>query len=365
MRFGHIEQFSNPLEGRSNRNRRIIGGSLFVSLGIPQYQVSILLHDEAENEPHHLCSGSIISTNYVVSAAHCFYDISFFFPLSSAKNVSLKDSITVNADSDVLGDGSEHNVENIIWHEKYGDIKSRIIAHSFYDIFPEIKGYLTVRDNTKFNIYDVAVIRVKEPFDDYQVISMFDAGEKIPAYANATVSGWGTTEKGITLKLLYANVTIVNKTACINAYKYYNHQPHESHICATYQGEIRKGVCHGDSGGPLTIDGRLVGIVSWSRGCADPKYPEVYTDISFVREWIDEHTDQHTHLPVHLPNNLTNDLFLNLSTNELQPTTTYSPTYLQPTHQPHESTPGTLVFFHVFMSICYFFGNPLVKKKLD
>jgi len=46
----------------------------------------------------------------------------------------------------------------------------------------------------------------------------------------------------------------------------------------------------GDSGGPLTTihsPRRLVGIVSWGpQECGRADYPEVYTKVSVVREWI-------------------------------------------------------------------------------
>lgn len=44
-----------------------------------------------------------------------------------------------------------------------------------------------------------------------------------------------------------------------------------------------------DSGGPLAVEGRQVGIVSWGMGCAVPLYPGIYTRISNkdIREHID------------------------------------------------------------------------------
>jgi secreted trypsin-like serine protease len=49
--------------------------------------------------------------------------------------------------------------------------------------------------------------------------------------------------------------------------------------------------CIGDSGGPLVrIVGRheeLVGITSWSKGCGYKDYPDVYTDVTKYRAWIE------------------------------------------------------------------------------
>lgn len=65
----------------------------------------------------------------------------------------------------------------------------------------------------------------------------------------------------------------------------------------------------GDSGGQLMLpDKTLVGIVSWGYGCGQPNYPGakfyyyssvqetlnssltgVYTEIAFLRSWIEQH----------------------------------------------------------------------------
>ena len=42
----------------------------------------------------------------------------------------------------------------------------------------------------------------------------------------------------------------------------------------------------GDSGGPLFLSGRLVGVTSWGYGCADPKYSGVYAEVAHHTDFI-------------------------------------------------------------------------------
>lgn len=46
--------------------------------------------------------------------------------------------------------------------------------------------------------------------------------------------------------------------------------------------------CQDDSGGGLTINGRVLGIVSFGIGCGRPTYPGAYTNVAPYRNWIDE-----------------------------------------------------------------------------
>jgi len=54
-------------------------------------------------------------------------------------------------------------------------------------------------------------------------------------------------------------------------------------ICASGPG---RDACTFDSGGPLVSDGKLVGIVSFGRGCASPDYPGVYVNVAKYKPWI-------------------------------------------------------------------------------
>lgn len=53
-----------------------------------------------------------------------------------------------------------------------------------------------------------------------------------------------------------------------------------------------KDACTYDSGGPIVYIGQgeneLCGIVSFGISCASPKFPGVYTDVNYVRPFIEE-----------------------------------------------------------------------------
>ncbi|RXN35919.1 trypsin I-P1-like protein [Labeo rohita] len=82
-------------------------------------------------------------------------------------------------------------------------------------------------------------------------------------------------------------IPVVNFSECNNTY---GGTITNNMICAGLLNEGGKGACQGDSGGPMVIrNGSLwiqSGIVSFGKGCAEPKYPCVYTRVSRYQDWI-------------------------------------------------------------------------------
>uniref|UniRef100_A0A671KEX5 Peptidase S1 domain-containing protein n=1 Tax=Sinocyclocheilus anshuiensis TaxID=1608454 RepID=A0A671KEX5_9TELE len=105
--------------------------------------------------------------------------------------------------------------------------------------------------------------------------------QDVPPGTKCVVTGWGTTNSNVMKpsdKLQMLEVTVVDRDLC-NCY--YNRDPviTKDMLCAGNKQENR-GICWGDSGGPLHCKKNIVGVVSGSKECGDPKEPTVYTFLS-------------------------------------------------------------------------------------
>ena len=135
-------------------------------------------------------------------------------------------------------------------------------------------------------------MRVTPPFEFNENVT---AGNLAPArytpVGDLQAIGWGTLVEGGSIpdRLQEVTVPLVTDAACRAAYLLVNYI-YETMICA---GEAGKDACQGDSGGPLVnTDSNgtvyLVGLTSFGVGCARPRYPGVYTEVSFFQDWIEE-----------------------------------------------------------------------------
>ncbi|WP_078987482.1 serine protease [Streptomyces sp. XY332] len=138
--------------------------------------------------------------------------------------------------------------------------------------------------DTRSNAGDLAVLELEEAVPAHYVLPM--AGDGHPGYeagGEAAVYGWGDTSGfgDYAYALRAARVTVLADDVCRRAYPgdaEGQYRP-ESMVCAGHRDGGRD-ACQGDSGGPLVAQGRLIGLVSWGRGCGRPDSPGVYTKIA-------------------------------------------------------------------------------------
>ncbi|XP_045408307.1 plasma kallikrein isoform X2 [Lemur catta] len=238
-------------------NARIVGGTNS-SWGEWPWQVSLQVQLGSRR---HMCGGSIIGRQWVLTAAHCFVGL----PLPDIWRIY----------SGIL------NLSDITKETPVSLIKE-IIVHQNYKISE--------------GGHDIALIKLHAPlnYTEFQKpICLPSKGDINTIYTNCWVTGWGfSEEKGeIQNTLQKVNIPLVTNEECQKRYRDY--QITKEMVCAGYK-EGGKDACKGDSGGPLVCKHngmwRLVGITSWGEGCARKEQPGVYTKVAEYVDWILEKT---------------------------------------------------------------------------
>ncbi|XP_045446958.1 trypsin-3-like [Melitaea cinxia] len=230
-----------------DRSSRIVNG---FEIDISEIPYQATLWRKSSLAWAYRCGASIISTDVLVTAAHC---IEGYESNPSLFRVSV-------ATSDRLSGGDSYEVSKIFAHEGYS---SFTLEHDI--------GLLVTSQKMKFS-YKVNAISIAEP------------NINIPPGKSALVSGFGTTsyQGTVSKSLLAASVNIISQEECTRAYLQIAAIT-PGMICASANNPPRD-ACLGDSGGPLVADNTLIGIVSWGEGCAT--YPGVYTRVSDYYSWI-------------------------------------------------------------------------------
>ncbi|XP_018320796.1 trypsin-7-like [Agrilus planipennis] len=199
------------------------------------------------------CGSCIISPIWVLTAGHCTYQ-------QSIHNVTLR----VGA--------SETNQT-----ARTPITLARIYIHPLYNA--------TTVD------YDISILRLNKSLTfgrRVAAIALPPANVVLPAGTIATIAGWGSLAYlgNAPTQLQTVTVPIITNQECARRYAGSNETwVFDRNLCAGYD-QGGKDACNGDSGGPLTVRGVLYGLVSSGTGCADPRYPGTYTNVSSVRSYI-------------------------------------------------------------------------------
>ncbi|XP_057207372.1 transmembrane protease serine 5 isoform X1 [Triplophysa rosa] len=233
---------------------RIIGG-VEATLGRWPWQVSLYYSNR------HTCGGSIITSQWIVTAAHCVHN--YRLPQVSSWVVYAG---LVTRNSANLAQYQSYIVERIIYNKNYN--------HRTHD-------------------NDIALVKLKTSLnfsDTIRPVCLPQYDHDFPGGTQCWISGWGYTQPDdvhIPEVLKEAPIPLISTKKC-NSSCMYNGEITPRMLCAGYT-EGKVDACQGDSGGPLVCQDenvwRLVGVVSWGTGCAEPNHPElVKTDVIQQKE---------------------------------------------------------------------------------
>lgn len=239
--------------GQKYKVGKIVGGTETEKNEYP-WQVGLVYNGGSMS----FCGGSIISDQWILTAAHCIDDW-YDFQVVVGEHQWSTDSETSATE--------RINVVQTIRHSNY--------------------NYASLNN-------DIALIKLATPLSFGTKIAPVCLPPPNELYEDvmATVTGWGTRTQGgyLSDQLYEVDVPTMSNQECAASYPY---SLSANMICAGYQ-QGGKDACQGDSGGPMITAGDnedtykiLIGIVSWGEGCAQPDNPGVYTRVNNYLNWIE------------------------------------------------------------------------------
>uniref|UniRef100_A0A1L8EAP4 Putative serine protease sp24d-like protein n=1 Tax=Haematobia irritans TaxID=7368 RepID=A0A1L8EAP4_HAEIR len=223
-------------------NGRIVGGEN-AKVGQFPHQVSLQKRDG-----FHMCGGSILNERFILTAAHCVVD-------GYGIVARPPELFQVRVGSvDRINGGTLVYIKRIIVHENYGNF-----------------------------LNDVALLELMEPLEWSNTIKPIEmADSEVPSGEDVIVSGWGRLFTGgpIPQRLQWNTLKALTTEECEKAIEW----GYDSLICLAHT--QNNGVCNGDSGGPATYQGKLVGVAGFVvDGCGSTN-PDGYAKVFYHKKWI-------------------------------------------------------------------------------
>ncbi|NXJ65262.1 CTRL protease, partial [Rostratula benghalensis] len=228
-------------------SERIINGHNAVPGSWP-WQVSLQTRSGS-----HFCGGSLITEEWVVTAAHCEFN-----PYAH---------VVVLGEYDLTSSSEYLQVKTV----------SRAVTYPYWD------------PKTMHN--DITLLKLSSPAQlgpRVSPVCLAPANLALPTNFQCVTTGWGrisTASQNMAARLQQVVLPLISQNECSQEW---HNMITSSMICA---GGVGASSCQGDSGGPLVFQNgnvwTLIGIVSWGNSQCNIHTPAVYTRVSQFRNWIE------------------------------------------------------------------------------
>ncbi|XP_016977515.1 seminase [Drosophila rhopaloa] len=228
----------------SGLQTRVVGGHVTTNEKLGGYLIALRYQKEF------ICGGTLLQDLIVLTAAHCFIG-----------RPKTGEWVASGGISKLNEKGIQRQVRTII--------KSAQFRESDMNM-------------------DVAILRLKSPMKGKNIGRLSLCSTPLKPGLQLVVSGWGMTDaRGVGPETLLRSVTVpvVDKNKCRAAYRQSVNLTN-SMFCASLSG--KKDACTYDSGGPLVYKNQVCGIVSFGIGCASRRYSGVYTDVNYIKPFIEK-----------------------------------------------------------------------------